>query len=198
MADTDERRPSSGRTAPAPSLLGGVLAAASLGAAAFIALLLWSFSAGAAVCGPGCVDRRLDDLADANGAIPADRLPLARELVSRQLSFSPVDVSAWLRLAALDAQIAGGMNAEAVQALETSYRYAPVDATVARWRLAFMFEHWNGLPAGLRGAAVREIQGLLVSPANIHILRDLEPSITNPSGRLACALLRRTFERTGG
>ena len=158
-------------------------------ASGFSAILLLSFAPFSPFCGPGCLEARLQTLVDPQGQVKAAEVNQARGLIRHELQFSAMDISAWLRQAALETQVSGALGPAAKSALATSYRLAPVDATLARWRLAFVFEHWDQLDSPLRAAAELEIQDLLVEPANIDILRQLEPTIRNPAGRLACQLL---------
>lgn len=178
---------------PARAILPALLAVAAVAAAGFAAVLLWSFFPASPFCGPGCIDKRLEALTAPDGGVPAPRLQQARALVRRQLAFSPVDATAWLRLAALETQAAGRPDAAALDALRLSYRYAPTDASISRWRIGFTFEHWDVLPPDVRSATEREIADLMVSPANIVILQEAALSIRNPAGRLACLLILQRY-----
>lgn len=174
-----------------------LLAAASLFSCGCCVVLLCSFAPFSPLCGPGCLETRLKAMVGANGEVETGKIDEARTLIRRELRFSPMDIPAWLRQAALESQVAGKLSGPARAALSASYRWAPVDASVARWRLAFMFEHWDQLDPQLRDDAMTELQGLLIQPANIEILRQLEPTIRNPAGRLACRLLIASALRSG-
>lgn len=167
-----------------------MLAIASGAAALASAAVLVSFTgAGLPFCGPTCVDRRLSAATRPDGALDPAEIATARALVRRQLSYSPVDDSAWLRLGAIEAAASGGrVSAAANRALETSYRFAPVHIQVAQWRLAFVFEHWNEVDAAVRNAALREMRSLGAAPQNVRALSELGGRIRNPSGRLAFLL----------
>jgi hypothetical protein len=175
----------------APSLVVGLSCAAF---AAFLACgaLLLSFSPQSPLCGPGCLEMRLQALAGEGGRLDADGEAQARRLIGSELGLSPLDTGSWLRLAALEAG-RGPLNAKAKAALLASYRFTPVDAEMARWRLTFLFEHWQELDPQLRAAAETEIQDLMVAPSSIDILRQMQATIANPTGRLACALLIDRF-----
>jgi hypothetical protein len=168
------------------------LALAAASAAVLAAALLGSFgAAGRPFCGPGCVDRRLEALTGPDGRVPPAALAQARRLVHDQLAYSPFDAVAWLRLAAIetDASPGGRLTPAAVAALETSYRFTPVDIRVARWRLRFAFEHWTELSPPLRRAAEAEVRSLSAIPENRDALRPLAREIAAPGGRLAFHLL---------
>jgi hypothetical protein len=171
----------------APRFLVLAATATALSAAALLASWL---PGGTPFCGPGCIDRRLTALTASDGALPLARVGEAKVLVRRQLAFSPFDASGWLRLSAIQAIEGGGrLTPAAVQSLERSYAFTPVDLRVARWRLRFAFDHWAELPPRLRDSAVAELRSLLPDRKNYDALQGLDREIQSPAGRLAYRLL---------
>lgn len=173
-----------------PSRLALLVAGASLCAAAFAAVLIAGNGlAGRPFCGPGCLEARLARLTGPNGRIDPRRAEEGRALLNEALALSPFDASAWLRLAALEAETTGALGERGRRALEASYRYAPVNAEIARWRLVFTFDHWREASPQTRAAARAEMHSLGLTGANRAMMRGLESAIGDPAGRLAYHLL---------
>jgi hypothetical protein len=170
-----------------------VLALSVLGAGLAGVLALSFLASGPSFCGPGCIDRRMDALVASDGRVNPSQASRARDLIRRRLELSPFDDGAWLRLAALEVETAGVFTPAARAAVETSYRYAPVDAAVARWRLAFVFEHWREVTPSIRKSAEMEMRSLGVWVENRRMLAELERQIADPTGRLAFHLLRQSL-----
>jgi hypothetical protein len=163
-----------------------------------LAVMMWLSTwnvAWAPVCGPLCQDARFSEAIGATlrGAAPA---PAARRAVSAKLGMSPFDAGAWLRLAVLNA---GGYSApltpSSVRALEQSYRFAPVDGALARWRVVYIFSHWREATPSLRRSAMWEAEILCASGSrNRQALARAGGAITDPAGRLAFELLIANLE----
>jgi hypothetical protein len=167
-------------------VLAGTSAVAALASAI---LFLSMLDTPSGLCSPGCLERRLSALMDASGDLRTGQFSEAEGLIRRELAFSAFDDTAWLRQAALETTRAGRLDAAAVRALEASYRVAPVDVDMARWRLVFLFQHWSEVSPQSRLQAGREMTSLAVAPENIPGLKALGQKISNPSGRLAFQLM---------
>lgn len=173
------------------SWVGWVFAGvAGVGAVVALSMSLSMTGSGpAALCGPQCLDRPIAVLLSGQPPAPA-AVDKARVLVRRQLAASPFDASAWLRLGLIETLSGDGrLGAEGVRALEASYRYAPVDVDVARWRLTFVFEHWREASPTVRKAAEREVRVLFAAPQNRPGMRRWARIIGDRSGRLAAGLM---------
>jgi hypothetical protein len=130
----------------------------------------------------------MDAHLDAQGALPPAARPEVRALIRQELALSPFNTSAWLRLAALEADANGGrLNGTAGAALSASYRYAPIDPEVALWRTAFVFNHWGDAPPDVRTWAERETR--LLAQRDPKAFANLMGQIRDPSGALAYRML---------
>jgi hypothetical protein len=163
--------------------------ASALTSVAAAALLASTGDAPLDFCGPPCLNRRIEVTLDGAEQVSAPKITAADDLVDRQLAWSAFDASAWLRRAALETARAGRFDDKARHALEMSYRVAPVDVGVARWRLAFLFQHWEEASAFSRTQARREIASLAIAPENRPALRAIERNISDPGGHLAFRLI---------
>jgi hypothetical protein len=84
-----------------------------------------------------------------SAAAAAPSLAAARAAVERD----PALAFAWARIAWLESELAGGPNAEAVEALRRSLAACPVcDPMLVRWRFAFALAHWEAMPEDVRDA----------------------------------------------
>jgi hypothetical protein len=152
-----------------------------LGLTGTMAISTWS-STSSPICGPPCQDARFTQaVSPGAGLRDAGR---ARAAVNAKLGMSPFDTGAWLRLSVLEAGGYGGaLNARSIQALENSYRLAPIDVGFTHWRLVYAFNHWKELPPGLRQSAAAE--GRLMVLAGETVIDALQADIADPAGSLA-------------
>lgn len=98
-----------------------------------------------ALCGPKCDDAPIEAALSASTDEFVGRYRAARQASMRQLKDSPFDTGAWLRLSLLELKAGHGRMTDAAQdAFGMSYERAPVDATVARWRIPLAFDHLGG------------------------------------------------------
>ncbi len=81
----------------------------------------------------------------------------------------------------------GSLNDRSIQALENSYRLAPIDAAYSHWRLLYVFNHWKDLSPGLRQSAAAE--GRMMVLAGEPVTKALAADITDPTGSLAFRFL---------
>jgi hypothetical protein len=160
---------------------------AAVGGAAAMTVAALPSGAGP-LCGPACLDRRVEALLESDGSLPPAARPQARHLIQQELALSPFNTTAWLRLAALETDAQGGrLRGRGAEALSASYRYAPIDPEVALWRTAFVFNHWGDAPANVRTSAEREIR--LLSARDPKAFAGLIRQIRDPSGALAYRML---------
>jgi hypothetical protein len=116
-----------------------------------------------------------------------DRAVLAQaEAETRQaLATSPARADAWLTIAYIEHEKAGGFGPKAADALNRSYLVGPLDPDVSLWRLEFAFDNWPALSKELKGDVLRELSAMWTRTDRRQPLRELVPTITDPSGRLA-------------
>ncbi len=158
---------------------------ACLGLTGAMAISTWP-STSSPICGPPCQDARFAQAAPDESAV--QNAPRARAAVDAKLSMSPFDTGGWLRLSVLEAGgYQGALNARSLQALENSYRLAPIDIDFSHWRLAYAFNHWKDLSPGLRLSAAAE--GRMMVLAGETVIRGLQADITDPAGSLAFRFL---------
>lgn len=172
-----------------------VCAIACLGLTGAMAISTWSSTA-SPICGPPCQDARFARAVSPEASVGDARQ--ARAAVDAKLGMSPFDTGAWLRLAVLEA---GGyrapLNVRSTQALENSYRFAPIDVGFTHWRLRYAFNHWPDLSPGLRQSVAAE--GRMVVLAGEPVIKALEADITDPAGLMAFRfLVMRTEAGPGG
>ncbi|WP_084395818.1 hypothetical protein [Henriciella aquimarina] len=80
-----------------------------------------------------------------------DDIETARTLTAEALERQPAQPVAWARLAYYEAALAGGLNEEALSALQTSIRQCGYcDKDLMRWRLGFILNHWADTPEAVR------------------------------------------------
>ncbi len=158
---------------------------ACLGLTGTMAISTWS-STSSPICGPSCQDARFAQAVTPDAGLEDARR--ARAAVEAKLGMSPFDTGAWLRLSVLEA---GGyrepLNARSAQALENSYRLAPIDVGFTHWRLVYAFNHWKELPPGLRQSAAAE--GRMMVLAGEPVIKALQADITDSAGSLAFRFL---------
>ena len=169
------------RVAPAFAMM----VASALGAGYALMAAAAAIGTGAGpLCSAGCLDRRIEGL----DALPASsqRVDAARDLVGRQLANSPFDDTGWLRRSLLGRGL-DGLNPEGARALAASYRFAPVDVQVARWRTQFTFDNWSSAGPEAQAAALKEVRVLY--PRNPAAFEALARSIRDPVGGLVYRFL---------
>ena len=128
--------------------------------------------------------RAVASTAEASSAAGRD---LARADTMRSLRLSPYNSWAWCRLAYIDVQRNGVLGPDGLQALEMSYKAAPLGPSVTRWRLTFLFNHWGGLTPELRMQAQRELKAR--GPLARDLVKLLLDHVDDPSGSLALTLM---------
>lgn len=142
-------------------------------------------------------DRRAERLLAAEPASPAD-LEEARRLSQGALAQFPYDTAAWLRLAYIDSIRHGRLSPEGVEMLRRSYDLVPVDVHVGVWRVRFTLENAATVPRDLRDRARNEASALWRNPRRRAELKQTQPAINDPAGRLTLALWLNRFERHAG
>jgi hypothetical protein len=125
--------------------------------------------------------------ARALAALDAGNLEQSRIETRRSLALTPYNAWAWCRLAYIEAQRTNEANPEVVRALRMSYRGAPLGPEVTRWRLTFIFDHWDQVTPDIRRNAMDEImaRGVLGHPLAEYVMR----RTGNPAGILALELV---------
>lgn len=103
------------------------------------------------------------------------------------LTQSPYDTTALLRIALIDKERDGRLDAPGLAALTESYRRVPFDRTVSLWRIRFALECWNDLPATLRQSVQNEVFGVASEPGHVWPLRARLSRIGNPQGRVVAS-----------
>lgn len=111
----------------------------------------------------------------------------ARE-AERALALSPYSNSARLRLIYIDTVQRGAAGPAGLGHLKQSYDLAPLDYSVAAWRVRFALEHWRELPPELRRAAEAEAMAFGRVGSRDADVRSSLASIHSPEGRLTAAL----------
>ena len=160
--------------------------------------LMWSDASGwtrSALCGPRCYDEPVQEALMAQGQDVLAGYRAARQASMRQLEISPYDSAAWLRLVLLETRIADGeLTPSATDALARSYERAPVDASIARWRIPIAFSYWPQLSSDLRRRAVEEVNVLYNAPENRTALRNLAREIRSQEGVFAFVVLLQSAD----
>lgn len=111
----------------------------------------------------------------------------------RLLNATPGSGRAWNRQAWLEGR--RGVTPASVHALRRSYAVAPFGPTDSVWRLNYIYERWDALPADLRRMARNEHRLHVRS----HGRSGVRPSeITNAAGRLAARMNHRRQPKGGG
>jgi len=115
------------------------------------------------------------------------------------LRVTPYDTAALLRIAYIDQQEDGRLDAEGLAALAESYRRVPIDRSVALWRIRFCLENWDRLPAEIRLAVQNEVFGAASEPGHLWPLRIRLTHVANDQGRVVAILwhlrIARSMER---
>lgn len=171
-------------------LMVSALLAFGLGA---MALVAWTDTAkltNTPLCGPSCLDPVVAaGLVASDVEFPAKWAP-AESAARFQVSISPFDTGAWIRIAALNIRRGGGkLTPAAIEALLTSYERAPIDARVSAWRIPLVFSYWTAAPPALRKAAQNEVVVLYKAPENRPSLWRFLNGVHSYEGRFAYQLL---------
>ncbi|WP_304280660.1 hypothetical protein [Caulobacter segnis] len=133
---------------------------------------------------------RADSLASKARIADAQALAELERLTRRELNETPSSSSAWLRLAAVYAAMDSGLiDGRAKAALTQSYRLAPIDYTIARQRLLFVFNHWREVDRETRSAAANEMKVLWLRTTLRTRLEQLPAMTSDSAGRMAAELL---------
>lgn len=183
-------------TFKSPPWLFGV-SAMCLGLGA-VSATMWSDLVGLSqspMCGPSCLDAPIQKALLANDEKSFQYYRVARQSAMAQLAYSPFDAAAWLRIVLLEMHVADGrLTPSALDALRQSYVRAPVDATVAEWRIPLAFETWGQLSPDVRKAAVAEVRVLFGPTQNRPRLLRLSRQIRSSEGGFAYWLLLESLE----
>ena len=133
---------------------------------------------------------RAENLARTGMAGDRRLLEEIRRLSERELREAPESSGAWLRLAEVHtAENSERLDPKASLALYHSYRSAPIDYTIARSRLLFVFDHWQEVDPAIRARAVTEFK-ILWSKTMLRTRLEELPSMTSDgAGRMAAELL---------
>ncbi|PZR32240.1 MAG: hypothetical protein DI526_17175 [Caulobacter segnis] len=83
----------------------------------------------------------------------------------------------------------GLIDGRAKAALTQSYRLAPIDYTIARQRLLFVFNHWREVDRETRSAAANEMKVLWLRTTLRTRLEQLPAMTSDSAGRMAAELL---------
>ena len=139
---------------------------------------------------PGPVPLAAVSEAEAERAATArpPRLAEAEAATRRTLEVRPMDAAAWSRLAWIARE--EGRNPAMLDALDRSYAVAPYGPEVTAWRLRFAFQNWPSLTSELRGQALGELA--VTARDRPGVADAASPDITDPAGRLAFTLGRRS------
>ena len=124
---------------------------------------------------------------------------LSRSLSHSALLARPVDVDAWVRLAATAAATPGksGLNADALQALDRSYAVGPYSSQVLDNRLRFAYDHWGALTPDLQAQAISEVKAAWQVYPQKHRLLAVAGRVKDPAGGLALSGLLLTLKLQG-
>jgi hypothetical protein len=126
----------------------------------------------------------------AYAALPASASGAARVAASARLALGdPANPQRWAAVAYADWRARGEMTPAAVAALDHSYALGFFDRSIAVWRVSFALQHWDRLTPEIRQDALAEARTALQDRTLAPLLRKALTSISNPSGRVAAALL---------
>lgn len=177
-------------------LLGGVTLV--LGTAAGLMSLDLAGWTRSPLCGLRCYDAPIERALTARPQEALKAYRPARQAAMRQLQISPFDTAAWIRVVLLEIKTAGGTySPSAADALAQSYLRAPVDASVAKWRLPLAFSYWGGLTPGLRGEVLDELEVLYSLPQNREFVRGMAHDVHSPEGQFAFNLALQSLDEAG-
>lgn len=132
-------------------------------------------------------DRAAETLLDTPHPTPVARADAAR-LSHAALKQFPYDTSPWLRLAYIDWLQNGRLTPTGLAMLKRSYDLIAVDPDVGEWRIRFALENSQSLSKDLRAAVRNEVLALMTNGKTRGELKQIQPTIQNPAGRLSLAL----------
>ena len=129
------------------------------------------------------------DLNLAAGAKPLLRPPLyaaAEKDAVAELRSAPMKPDAWLRLAYVRTLLSGGFSDAAAAAYSRSYAVAPIDPSVAVFRIHFGLQSWKRLSPPLQKNVASELESLwAAAPEGHEKLAAAVASVADPEGRAA-------------
>lgn len=119
---------------------------------------------------------------EVNRAMTTRDFTRARKLIAGALAQNPYNNEARLRLAYVDLAEHGRLTPETVRLVQQSYDLSAYDPSMASWRVKFVLETWDQLPAGLQKAGVDEAKAFLKSGSRVANMRETLDQITDPKG----------------
>lgn len=132
-------------------------------------------------------DRAALRLLSARSPSPAAQAEINR-LSHAAIRQYPYDQGAWLRLAYLDAYRHGALTKDGLDDLSRSYTLVGVDPYYGVDRVRLALEHCPQLSHDLLASVKVEVTGLWSDDRTRGQLKEMQPMIANPAGRLALAL----------
>jgi hypothetical protein len=103
-----------------------------------------------------------------------------------ELRVAPMKPDAWLQLAYVRLLLRGGYGPEVATAYQNAYFVAPLDPSVARWRIRFGLEVWPELSPDLKRAVRTEIGAMWsLGPTAEAQMAELVQSVRNVEGHRA-------------
>jgi hypothetical protein len=130
-------------------------------------------------------DRDLVRAGVARGAQRAHFYAAAEQDAIAVLRVSPAKPAAWLQLAYVRT-LAHGFQKDASDALARSYGVAPLEPTVAIWRITFSLNQWDQLTPDLKSKVSREIEAMWTLGPDAQIkLAQAVSSVRKINGRAA-------------
>lgn len=124
---------------------------------------------------------------------PRDYATADRESL-RQLSNSPVQAVAWLRLAYSGVSRNGRVGPQEQTYIDRAYAVGPLDPDISLWRLRFLMNHWGEISPRTRAAAIVEFKTLWKNRRQIYLLRAIPERTSDPAGKLASLMLVSSLE----
>ena len=117
-----------------------------------------------------------------------DKAKLARlaHVSDRELSLRPASGSAWLRRAAIEADL--GHDDAASNALERSFMVAPLQTSLFNQRTVFAYEHWDRLRPSAREQTAYQLRAEWRRSGRPAKFIAMANAVHNPAGRVGMAL----------
>lgn len=131
-------------------------------------------------------DRRAERLAQ-RAEYSEEALERSRALSAASAELRPFNARAHLRLAALDVLENGSLTPRGEAHFAASYDVAPLEPSVAVWRISYALEHWGELSPETRAKVDYERRTVGANGAQRASLREALGRIANPRGRLIAA-----------
>ena len=104
------------------------------------------------------------------------------------LRSAPYDTTALLRIAQIDRQSDGRLDATGLSAVAESYRRSPFDRSVALWRIRFCLESWDRLSPDVKRSVHDEVFAVATEPGHMWSLRTRLTGVRNRQGRMIATL----------